>query len=234
MISICIPCFNEKQTIEKTYSAIKRELGKTSHEIIFYDDGSTDDTLKKLRAIERTDRSVVVIGGQKNKGVGEAYKRMFSKAKGDYVLITDADLSVPPDYITRFYEEITKTEKDVIVGSRFAEIKTDYPLHRKVLSRLFYLTYLLLLGLKVKDTQSGFAVFKRKAVKSLKLEQKGFESLVEIYWQLSQKGFLIEEKPTDFLHRKSSRVRIIKDSISMTAGIIGLFTQRVFKRKRKI
>ena len=155
--------------------------------------------------------------------MGEAYKRMFDEAKGDYVVILDADMAVSPSHINKFYKAFSNTNLDVIIGSRFVGTKADYPFHRKIISRMYYFLYRILFGLKIKDIESGFAIFKRKAIKNLDLQRTGFESLLEIYLKIRDKGYKIKEFPVKFKHRKESKVRIIKHSIIAFIGTIILF-----------
>ena len=127
-ISITIPCYNEGKIIFNSYKVLTAELKKLneSYEIIFCDDGSTDNTLKVLKDIERQDDMIGLINYQPNRGLGYACRQLYKAASGEIVIRMDADLAVKPGEILHaFIKEIE--DADIVIGSRYAGIRPEYP-----------------------------------------------------------------------------------------------------------
>src|SRR3989338_5060767 len=110
MISILIPCYNEEEMLSNTYKRLKTELvcQDQPYEIIFCNDGSTDNTLKLLTEIERQDEKVKIMSYSPNKGPGYAFRQMYSKARGEILIHMDADLAMDPKETIPFFLEAIK------------------------------------------------------------------------------------------------------------------------------
>ncbi|MFH1642967.1 MAG: glycosyltransferase family 2 protein [Nanoarchaeota archaeon] len=138
-VSVVIPCYNEEKIIDNTYNLVKKVLNKTKkkYEIIISSDGSKDKTNEILRKISIKDKMAHIIINKKNRGMGYVLRQMFNKASGNVVIQMDADLSVNPNIINSFLEEIKNY--DVVIASRYKGIKGEIPLTRLIASRVYHI-----------------------------------------------------------------------------------------------
>ena len=208
-LSIVIPVYNEEKFIEKcleiVISADSCGLGK---EIIIVDDGSTDETYRKIQITKslpsrqagkfQIKSKIQIIEKNKNEGKGAALKAGFMKSTGDIVLVQDADLEYSPEDYSRLLEPFLKNNADVVYGSRFI---SDRP-HR-VLYFWHYLVNVfvtilsnLFTNLNLTDMETGFKAFKGALIREIapKLQSKRFGFEPEITARISKiKGIKIYE-----------------------------------------
>ena len=162
--SIVIPARNEGGNIE---NAIKRlpEFGKHI-EIIFIEGNSTDNTWEKIREVQQKYAAThdIKIGQQKGKGKGDAVRMGYSMATGDILMILDADLTVPPEELPKFYDAIASGRGDFINGCRLI-----YPMEKGAMrflnilgNKFFSSVFTWLLEQPIKDTLCGTKVLFRK------------------------------------------------------------------------
>ncbi len=154
-----IPCRNEKGHIE---DAIKRlpEFGSVQ-EIIFVDGHSTDGTQEEIQRVMKTNpQKNIRFMVQDGKGKGDAVRKAFQAAKGDILMILDADLTVPPEDLPKFYRALVDGKGDFINGCRLI-----YPMEGHAMQSLnvlgnkfFASTFSWLLGQRIKDTLCGTKV----------------------------------------------------------------------------
>lgn len=179
-ISIVIPIYNEKATLRKLITRVKKAntLGLTK-EIVLVDDGSTDGTRKILT--ELAGRNVKTILLKKNHGKGYALRQGFKATTGDIVLIQDADLEYDPsDYVTLLQPFISRGA-DVVYGSRFlsSEARRVLFFWHLVVNKLLTLLSNILSNLNISDMETGYKVFRgeliRKLASQLVSDRFGFE-----------------------------------------------------------
>src|SRR3990167_7663695 len=122
--SIIIPVFNEEKTIQKIIDKVNKVNYPGSKEIIVINDGSTDDSAKVLRDIP----NVILIDNETNRGKGYSLRLGFKKAKGEIIIIQDADLEYNPQDHLKLIKLLEQNFVDVVYGSRFlsAEHKPRY------------------------------------------------------------------------------------------------------------
>ena len=201
-----IPTYNEKENIRKLVDKILKLKIKDLH-IVVADDNSPDGTWKIMQEISKKNRNVHLLLRKKDKGRGSAGRDGFIyclKNNADIIVEMDADLSHDPKYIPLMLNELKNA--DLVLGSR--RVAGAKEIGRSFLRRL--ITYFanlyirLVLGLKVKDCNSGFRCFKRKVLESInleKLESKGPAIVQEILFKTHLKGFKIKEIPITFTDR---------------------------------
>ncbi|MBF0512218.1 MAG: glycosyltransferase family 2 protein, partial [Candidatus Omnitrophica bacterium] len=162
-VTILVPCRNEKGNIEQ---AIKRTpLFGRSQEFIFVEGHSKDGTFEEVqRVIQAYPQKDIKLFKQPGKGKGDAVRFGFSKASGEILMILDADLTVSPEEMPKFYEAIKSTKGEFINGCRLI-----YPMEDEAMrflnlaaNKFFGLFFSWLLGQRFKDTLCGTKVmFKR-------------------------------------------------------------------------
>lgn len=119
-MSIIAPMHNEESNVENTFYEIKKVLNKTDidWELIFVDDGSTDETLKRAVELEKLEPRLIVRGYAQNAGLGKALREGFKIARGEYIITIDFDLSYSAEQILNIYKRLTQDEMiDVVLGS---------------------------------------------------------------------------------------------------------------------
>jgi hypothetical protein len=163
-VSIVVPARNEEGNIENIVKRIPDMSGED--EIIFIEGNSTDNTWNKIKEVkERYGQSKnIIIAQQDGKGKGDAVRKGFSMATKDILMILDADISVPPEDLTRFYKAICTGKGEFINGSRLV-----YPMEQKAMrffnilgNKFFAEAFSFVLGQKLKDTLCGTKVLSRE------------------------------------------------------------------------
>lgn len=120
LISIVVPCYNEKATIEKILGEVMDvNLGSTQKEVVIVDDGSKDGTRDILKGLAKKNSRIKLIFQETNQGKGAALKRGILESSGDVVIIQDADLEYDPQEYIRLLYPIERGHADVVYGSRF-------------------------------------------------------------------------------------------------------------------
>lgn len=207
-LSVVIPCYNEEKIIYQSYQRLMEVLGKDDdckydYELIFANDGSTDKTLNELNRIKADNQRVRIVSYLPNHGAGYASRQLYDAAQGDVIIQMDADLAMDPqDTIPTFLKEIQNA--DVVIGSRYAGLKADYPLRRRIPSRIYHTLNKILFKIDIRDTQSGFFAFKKEPLKSVKCNSDGFEIHVELFHKLKKQGYNFKEVPIKFRHKTES------------------------------
>jgi glycosyltransferase involved in cell wall biosynthesis len=235
-ISVLIPAFNEEESILLTVKetiAVFDDLGK-DYEVIVVDDGSLDGTYNAVeKEFGQFNDRVRIERYIPNQGKGFAIKYGFNFVTGDYVLFLDADLDLHPSQIANFLYLMKKEKADIVIGSkRHKDSVVDYPRSRKFLSSGYYFLIKTLFGLPVKDTQTGFKLFRYEALKKgiSKIVVKKYAFDLELLVILNALGYKIIEgpiylKPT----RKYRRIRI-KDIFNIFWDTMTVFYRLYIKR----
>ncbi len=174
-VSVLIPARNEKGNIE---AAIKRTpmMGKHT-EILFVEGNSTDDTWAEIERVKAAypDRDIKIMK-QDGKGKGDAVRKGFDAATGDILMILDADLTVPPEDLPKFYKAIAEGDGEFINGCRLV-----YPMEDKAMrllntfgNKFFSVMFSWLLGQRIKDTLCGTKVLLKSDYERIKANRKFF------------------------------------------------------------
>jgi len=222
-ISLILPAYNEEKLIDASLKKIFSYMKNKKHnfEVIIVDDGSKDNTVKKIRAIK--DKHLKVIAYSPNRGKGHAVKTGMLAAKGDLLLFLDVDLATPIEEIEKFIQ-ITKNY-DVVIASRAlkeSNIKIHQPFYREFIGKTFNKMVQLLAVWGIKDTQCGFKMFTRKAANIIFKRQRihGWAFDVELLFIAKKHGLRIKEVPVTWINVADSRVNPIKSSFQMFCEII--------------
>lgn len=195
-------------------------------EAVVVDDGSTDRTAAMLRAAAAGNpRLVPVLDFERNRGKGAAFAAGVERARGEYVLLVDVDLSTPLDQLGKLTAAI-RNGADIAIGSRAVPgaVVERGPFHRKALGNSFNGAVRLLTGLKIRDTQNGFKLFPTAATRRLLAEQTcpGFAFDVELLMRADRAGLEIAEVPILYRHDSRSSVRVGSAGMQMLKDVSGL------------
>lgn len=191
-LSLIIPAYKQEQSIVKNVRRLIKELEpiRYEHEIIVVIDGMMDETYSKLKKANLP--NVKVFAYEKNRGKSYAVRFGMSKALGDYVMFIDAGFEIDPNGISMLLEHMEWYEADIIVGSkRHPAALVNYNWQRKILSLGYYYLVKLLFGIKVKDTQAGIKVFRKRVLEKIlpRLVEKRFAGDLEMLVVAKQLGY---------------------------------------------
>ncbi|RJX43393.1 glycosyltransferase family 2 protein [Halonotius aquaticus] len=200
MISFVLPTMNEAAGIEECIDRATRaleQLGVTG-EIIISDD-STDETPEIARSMG------AIVVKPDSSGYGYAYRYAFEAARGELIVMGDADTTYNFEELPTLLDRLTETNADIVLGSRLAgEIKDGAmpPLHKYIGNPL--LTWFLnaFYDAGVSDAHSGFRVVTREALETMELESDGMEFASEMIMDAASKGLTIEEVPITYHERE--------------------------------
>lgn len=221
-ISFVIPIYNEEKRLQKTFSALRKFTtpeGLKLQEVIFVDDGSTDNSKSKIENAKlslgtKLKTKVRIVSYTQNKGKGHAVKQGMLASNADYALFFDADMSTPLSQLKKFIPYI-KTNKDVIIGTRKngqSTVIVHQPKLREFLGRGFTFITKFVLRLNVTDFTCGFKAFSKQAkdkiFKASSINTWGYDA--EILFLANKFDFPIEEKAVLWSNDKNTKVKLYK------------------------
>ena len=168
-LSILIPLLNEEESLQELYSWIIKVMQSNnySYEIIFVDDGSTDDSWKIIESFSNENPNVKGIRFMKNFGKSQALHAGFAKAKGDVIITMDADLQDSPDEIPGLFEMITKEKFDLVSG--WKKKRYDSVVAKNLPSKLFNWAARKTSGVELNDFNCGLKAYKNTVVKNIEV-----------------------------------------------------------------
>jgi len=198
LTTIVIPVYNELATVARVVSRVAAlPLEK---EILIVDDCSTDGTVEVLKKLEDIEGITLVLKSE-NEGKGAALRTGFDHAKGDIIVIQDADLEYDPLEIPRLLDPILQEQADVVYGSRFLEnTQSTSRIHRLGNGLLTKLSNLFS-GLKLTDMETCYKAFRRDVLESVEINQNRFGVEPEITAKLARRGYRFVEVPITYQPR---------------------------------
>lgn len=200
-VSFVIPAKNEEGSVATLYQEIKEAIDplKKTYEIIFIDDGSTDQTFDKLVELNKNDSRVKVIKFRGNLGKSAALQVGFDRSCGDIVFTMDADLQDNPKEISHFLEKLEEGY-DLVSGWK----KTRHDPSVKVIPSRILNNFLtpLLTGVRLHDINCGFKAYRREVVKSFNLYGELYRFIPVFAFKQS---FRITEIPVEHRARKHGK-----------------------------
>ncbi len=210
-VSVVVPVYNEEESLEELYKRLKKSLKNYRYEIIFIDDGSTDNSFKIIEKIKKKDKNIKIIKFIRNFGKSSALDAGFKKASGEYVVTIDADLQDHPEEIPGLIEELKKKNIHVISGWRY---KRKDSFLKKIASKIFNFFVSFLTGVKLHDINCGLKVYVKDAVKHIRV-YGAMHRFIPVL--LNAKGYKCGEKKVEH-----SRRRYGKSKYGPKKAIIGL------------
>lgn len=215
-VSFVIPGLNEAASLPELASRITKAMeGLDSYEIIFIDDGSTDDSWAVIAHLAAEDRRIKGARLRRNFGKAMALKAGFRRARGDVIITMDADLQDDPADIAAFLQKIEEGF-DVVVGWK---VKRLDPANRLVLSRIFNSVVRFSTGVKLHDMNCGFKAYRREVVQSVPIYGDLFRFFPAM---AAAEGFRITEVPVTHHARAYGKSRYGLERI--LRGFLDLFS----------
>lgn len=195
-VSLVVPGLNEAESLAELARRVKEALeGKVAYELIFVDDGSTDDSWKVICGLHAASPLVKGIRLRKNFGKATALTAGFRKATGEILVTMDADLQDDPADLPAFLAKIEEG-LDVVVGWKVQRLD---PTNRLVLSRIFNGTVRAVTGVKLHDMNCGFKAYRREVIQAIPIYGDLFRFIPALAaWQ----GFRVTEVPVKHHPRK--------------------------------
>jgi glycosyltransferase involved in cell wall biosynthesis len=182
LLSVVMPCYNEKDTIEKIIDEVQAvNLGTTKKEVVIVDDCSKDGTRDILKKLAKKHDNITLIFQDANQGKGAALKKGLLATKGDVVVIQDADLEYDPQDYKRLLYPIERGHADVVYGSRFIGGEPHRIIYHsnKIANKVLTKFSNLLTGLSLTDVETCYKMFRgdlvRSLAKHLQAKRFGFE-----------------------------------------------------------
>ncbi|MDR0370281.1 MAG: glycosyltransferase family 2 protein [Prevotellaceae bacterium] len=167
-ISIVIPLLNEAESLSELYEWIDKVMKEKqfSFEVIFVDDGSTDDSWQTIHELHKNHPEIKGIRFQKNYGKSPALQSAFQKTKGDVVITMDADLQDNPDEIPELYRMIKEEKYQLVSGWK----KKRYdPVSKTLPTKLFNATARAFSGIALHDFNCGLKAYDKNVVKNIEI-----------------------------------------------------------------
>ena len=202
ILSVIVPVYNERRTVVEALRRIRSAPVPIVMEVIVVDDGSTDGTSQILSALQ--DSTVRLLVHPVNRGKGAAIRSGLEVARGDLLLIQDADLEYDPDDWPKLLEPVLKGKAKVVYGSRFTgERKNMLPSHW-LGNRFLSLVTNILYRSTLSDMETCSKLIDRSVLEGVTLRSDRFEIEPEITAKILRRGHRIYEVPISYAGREVS------------------------------
>lgn len=202
-LSVIIPAYNESRTIREVVESVDAVPFPIEHEILLVDDASTDGAMESLLGAGRPERPLRIFVNPENLGKGSSVRRGLEHARGDIVIVQDADLELDPRDILPLIRPIVEGRADAVYGSRFLKRiwpeKMAFPnwLANRVLNAGANALY----RARLTDVSCGYKAVRTDLLRSLGLRCRRFEFCFEVTAKLRKRGIRILEVPISFKAR---------------------------------
>ena len=232
-LSIIIPCYNEKNTIEIILKKIIQNLNKykfLNYEILIVDDCSTDGTIQILKQLDN-DNKIFIHFHNKNLGKGAAIHTALKHLTGEVVIIQDADLEYDPSDYHKLLAPFFEAKADVVYGSRFLGGGKYSRVHffwHYLANKILTFICNFFTNLNLTDMETGYKVFKRNILLKLDLKENSFGIEPELTIKLSKKNAKFFEVPISYNGRSyaDGKKITIKDAFR---AFFCIFRYSIFK-----
>jgi len=231
-VSACFPCYNDALSIGKmvrdVHSSLAGRVGR--FEIIVTNDGSSDDSLEVLHALQTEIAELVVVNHETNRGYGGALRSCFATAQMEWIFYTDGDAQYDATEITALLDRVTPTT-DIVQGYK---IGRGDPWYRKIIGRTYHHGVKLMFRLPVRDTDCDFRLFRRGLIEATPLQSNTGVICVEMMWRFSHAGATFVEVPVHHFHRPHGRSQFFRmpQLLRAARGLASLWWQLVVRRDR--
>ena len=223
-LSFVIPIFNEEKSLKELHKKIIENIPDISYEIIFIDDGSTDNSYAVIEEIAQQDTHIKPIRFRTNFGKASALQAGFDKAQGDIIFTMDADLQDDPQEIPRFIEKMEEGN-DLVSGWKK---KRKDPITKRWPSKIFNLITSMVFHLRLHDYNCGYKAYRKEAAKSLNVYGELYRYIPAIVWS---KGFSVTEIVVTHHKRKFGRSKY--GTSRFIRGFLDLLTVTMITKYRR-
>ena len=228
-ISIIIPCFNEEKTVGIVINKVLK-FNLYEKELIIVDDCSTDTSKDIIKNLAANNSEIKPFFLEKNLGKGGALKKGVQEAKGDIILIQDADLEYDPKDFPTLLKPFSETDADIVYGSRFlgGEYVRLHFFWHYLANKLLTFCSNIVTNLNMTDMETGYKVFKKNILLSLDLKENSFGIEPELTIKLSKKNAKFFEVPISYNGRSYAEGKkiTIKDAFR---ALFCIFRYSIFK-----
>ena len=168
-ISVIVPLFNEAESLPELYAWIQRVMNenKFSYEVIFINDGSTDNSWQVIQDLKAKSENVRAIRFRRNYGKSPALFCGFERAEGEVVITMDADLQDSPDEIPELYRMVMEDGYDLVSG--WKQKRYDNTLTKNIPSKIYNATARKVTGLKLHDMNCGLKAYRKEVIKNIEV-----------------------------------------------------------------
>lgn len=215
-LSVVMPAYNEEKHVGACIQRVLRE--RCVKEVIVVDDGSSDTTVAVVEAMMRAEPRIRLEKHTHNQGKGAALRTGFALAKGDMVLVQDADLEYDPEDYAKLLRPIQQGRADVVFGSRFLGGGAHRVLYfwHYVGNKLLTLFSNCFTGLNLSDMESGMKLFRREVLERIELQESRFGIEPEFVAKVAALGVRIYEVPISYYGRTYAEGKKVgwKDGVS--------------------
>ena len=211
IVSIIAPMYNEENIIERTFGELQQEMTKhpeLDYEILFINDGSTDDSLKIARQLSERSPKLKIFSYDRNQGRGKALRTGFENAKGDILVTVDFDLSYSAEHIGHMLNVLLNDPSvDVVLTSAYMPggRTLGVPKTRLALSKIGNLIYRLAFSPPIFTSTCIVRAYRKEAIKYLNLSENDKEIHLEIISKLLANSFIIKEIPGTLTKREGGK-----------------------------
>jgi dolichyl-phosphate beta-glucosyltransferase len=228
VLSVVIPCYNEEQRLPHSIELIERYLDdrKTPYELILVDDGSGDRTRQVMDEAASRHAGVRIEALPHNRGKGRALATGVQVARGDEILVTDADLSTPIEELDKLQAAL-QNGAGIAIGSRAlrgSRVEVSQPLYRVLMGKGFNLIVQAVLLPGIWDTQCGFKLFRGDVGHRVfaHLITDGFGYDPEVLYRARKQGVKIVEVPVVWRNSTPTKVSPVRSSLDMLRHVVRL------------
>lgn len=232
LYSVILPTYNERENLPIIYYLIDKAFSdaKLDYQVVVVDDASPDGTIEIAKALQKSyGRDKVTIVSRKGKlGLGSAYASGLKEAKGDRIVLMDADLSHHPKFIPQMVALMDSTKADIVTGTRYRPGGgvAGWDMFRKLTSKGANFLADFLMNPGVSDLTGSFRLYEKNAIGTVLplVQSKGYAFQMEIVVRAKQQGLKIEEVPITFVDRIYGQSKLgTKEIMLYLKGLITLF-----------
>ncbi len=226
LLSVIIPAFNEGRRITPSLTSALDYLTNTgrAYEILVDDDGSTDDTAAVVTRLAADHPCLRLLSYPRNRGKGYAVRTGVAAARGEYLVFTDADLTVPITIVGDLLAAL-RDGYDMAIASRWHPASSNLvppPVARRVMGAVFRWCVRRLVTSAVRDTQCGCKAYRADVARRLfavqRIERFSFDA--EVIYLAMRAGYRIKEVPFALRHAPGSSVRPLRDALLMLRDLV--------------
>ncbi len=216
-LSVVVPVYNEQATLAEIVKRV--QAINIPKEIILIDDGSTDGSKELVRQLSQTP-GIRAFFHSRNQGKGMAIRTGIKQARGDYIIIQDADLEYDPQDYPKLLKPIKDGKAQVVYGSRFTGERRNMFFWHWIANQLLTLITNMLYNTTLSDMETCYKLMPTKLLQSIKLSCRRFEFEPEVTAKILRQGIRIYEVPVSYAGREYSQGK----KIAWPDGLIALFT----------